>query len=280
MSKKSETSKKHGKPWTVIDLFSGAGGMSCGFARRKPFKIVAAVDAEHAKPCEGYGSLGCNETYQRNIGIEPFNEDIGSIDTEEFLHRVKLKRGDLTVLICCPPCTDFSRAKPENHSVDTAKNSLVRKCADFVESLFPEFVLMENARELIDGNHPHHFRDFRSRLEKMGYIVQADVHKLTKFGLPQIRERALIIASRVSSVRTLEELWNGWKPASKAINVRHAIEHLPPIEAGEPNDEDPMHQSPDSAVSFDGELKLHLKTVDRGSILQNILSGKTYLLML
>ncbi len=36
----------------------------------------------------------------------------------------------------------------------------------------------------------------------------------------------------------------------------------------------------DSAVSFDGELKLHLKTVDRGSILQNILSGKTYLLML
>ena len=57
--------------WPVIDFFSGCGGMSCGFVRRPPFRLLAAVDAEMAKPCEGFGKLGCNSTYAANIGIKP-----------------------------------------------------------------------------------------------------------------------------------------------------------------------------------------------------------------
>jgi DNA (cytosine-5)-methyltransferase 1 len=242
----------------VIDLFSGCGGMSYGFARRPPFRLIAAVDAEKAKPCEGFGRLGCNETYRANIGLAAVDRDIGGIDPERFLREISrrtsppLRRGSLTALLCCPPCTDFSRAKPANHLTDLPGNSLVAKCADFVDVLLPEFVILENARELISGKHPHHYRDFVCRLEKLGYAVRGGIHLLTKYGLPQIRERALVIASRVGSVRTLDDLWEGWTVRPEATTVRHAIGAMRsrPVAAGEACPADAMHQSP----GFAGEL--------------------------
>ena len=152
--------------WSVVDFFSGCGGMSLGFSRRPPFRIAAAVDAEHAKPCEGFGKLACNETYEANIGIKPLSRDIAELDPRSFLAEIvregqkPIKPGELTVFLCCPPCTDFSRAKPNNHAIDSAKNSLAVRCVNFVDVLRPEFVVMENARELIRGNHPHHYREF------------------------------------------------------------------------------------------------------------------------
>ena len=55
----------------MIDLFSGAGGMSYGFHKHPAFKIVAAADAELGKPSTGEGKLQCNKTYVRNIGVSP-----------------------------------------------------------------------------------------------------------------------------------------------------------------------------------------------------------------
>src|SRR5688500_13422296 len=86
--------------WTVLDLFSGCGGMSCGFARRPPFRVVAAVDAEMAKPCEGAGKLGCNRTYADNIGVEPLDRDVAALGPEELLSHLtataSIRRGELT----------------------------------------------------------------------------------------------------------------------------------------------------------------------------------------
>ena len=56
--------------WTVIDLFSGAGGMSYGFHIHPRFQVVGAVDAQIGKPSSGKGTLECNLTFKENIGIE------------------------------------------------------------------------------------------------------------------------------------------------------------------------------------------------------------------
>ena len=58
-------------------------------------------------------------------------------------------------------------------------------------------VFMENARELIQGKNSHHFLELVRRLENLGYEVISGIHTLTRFGLPQIRERVLVIASRI-----------------------------------------------------------------------------------
>ncbi len=242
--------------WSAVDFFSGCGGMSHGFANREPFQIVAAVDAELAKPGGGFGKLACNATYRANVGIEPIDRDVANLSPEEFVAEVEtrtgvvLRPGALTAFLCCPPCTDFSRAKPENHSNDSPKNSLALKCAEFVEALLPEFVVMENARELIRGNHPHHYLEFVRRLEAAGYDVAGGARVLTRFGLPQIRERALVVASRVGPALTLEDLWSGWRVSSEAITVRHAIGHLNrrKLKAGHRDPDDPMQVSPGFAA--------------------------------
>jgi len=79
----------------------------------------------------------------------------------------------------------------------------------------------------------------------MGYTVYAKSHYLSNFGLPQIRERALVIGTaRGVDVHTLDDLWDGFTLHPTAVTVRHAIGHLPRVAAGEIDPNDPMHTSP------------------------------------
>lgn len=212
--------------WTVADLFSCGGGTSAGFSRKPEFEIVAALDLEIAKPSGGVGASNCNATYEANHGLRPLRENIVTFPPDRFRNESLLGDRSLTVLISCAPCTDFSRAKPNNHLIDSQQNDLVGRSADYVEDLKPDILFMENARELVSGRFNHHFLTLRSRLKALGYDVRAEVHKWTAFGLPQIRERALIVASRVSEARTLTDLWSGWQVRPEATTVRSAFSRL------------------------------------------------------
>jgi DNA (cytosine-5)-methyltransferase 1 len=104
---------------------------------------------------------------------------------------------------------------------------------------------MENARELAMGRFSHHLEVLTEDLEQQGYDVNCQVHSLSDFGLPQARERALIVATEKGlTPRTLVDLWDGWSTRPGVTTVRHAIAHLPPIGAGERHPEDGMHVSP------------------------------------
>ncbi|WP_168220208.1 DNA cytosine methyltransferase [Azospirillum thermophilum] len=221
-----------GTDWTVADLCSGAGGMSAGFARRQGFRIIGAIDLEQGKPSGGAGSLECNATYEANIGIRPVDADLLEYEPEQFREHVRatqgvdLKPGTLTVLSACTPCTDFSRTNPNNHLRDGLRNSLVARAGDYVEALRPEIMVMENARELLMGRQAHHFERLAERLSRLGYDVKAEIHFLDEFGLPQIRERALVTASCVSPARGLSDLWEGYEVDARATTVRSALSRL------------------------------------------------------
>jgi len=233
--------------WKVLDLFSGAGGMSYGFHSHPDFEVIGGVDAQLAKPSSSRGALQCNRSFKENIDAETADLDLGRVGMEEVASSLEhdLGPGDLTVLIACAPCTGFSRTKPSNHLEDEEENELVVRSGLFARRLKPDIFLMENARELINGQFSHHFRRLRRVLENSGYRVHCSIHMLDKFGLPQIRERALVIAVRENlSLRTMEDLWRGYEVREEATHVRRAIDHLPPIEAGETHPDDPMHTAP------------------------------------
>lgn len=201
--------------------------MSAGFAKRHGWTLAAAVDLEVAKPSgRGAGETRCNDIYQANHGLRPFPDDLNALSPAELMARTQLKSGDLACLISCAPCTDFSRAKPANHLADLQRNTLVGRSGDFVEALRPAVFVMENARELVTGNHPQHWLDLKHRLEHLGYKVSAEVHLLNRFGLPQLRERALVVASRIGPARSLSDLWDGWEIAPEATTVRSALGRL------------------------------------------------------
>ena len=220
--------------FAVIDLFSGAGGMSYGFHKHPAFKIIAAADAELGKPSAGKGKLQCNNTYCRNIGIEPARLDLSAVSPAEVRAALGLP-GDrhVTILSTCPPCTGFSRANPENHLRDDKRNSLIRRSALFAVALSVDMVVMENARELIRGNFTHHYEWFQEYLVNHGYNVFGKTYMLSRFGLPQIRERAIVIAARKHlPLHTLDRLWNGWEAADDALTVKRTFEMISPDSDG------------------------------------------------
>jgi len=231
--------------WPVVDLFSGAGGMSSGFGRHADFELIAAADAQLGKPSAAVGSLGCNATYTANIGLVPVEADLAVAAPADICQAMSVGPRQATVLTASPPCTGFSRTMARNHLRDDRRNGLVRRVGDYAALLRPDIVLIENAREIVTGRFGDHLRAVLDHLTGLGYRATADIHFLTDFGLPQRRERAIIVAvRRPLRPRSLGDLWRGWRVEPKATHVRRAIWDLPAVAAGCRHPSDPLHVSP------------------------------------
>ena len=226
------------EPWTVADFFSCGGGTSAGFTRRPGFRLVGAVDFELAKPSGGKGASDCNATYAANHGVTPFCWDMMKVKPKQFAKAVGIRPGELNVMISCAPCTHLTRAKPENHLSDNMANTLIGRSGQFAASLMPEVFIMENARELIMGNYKHHHEDLVKALKCNGYDVRSDIYFFDRFGLPQIRERSIIVASRIGTAMTLKDLWDGWTVRPETVTVRVALTRLSEWKATHPEDPD------------------------------------------
>ncbi|WP_446220570.1 DNA cytosine methyltransferase [Micromonospora sp. IBHARD004] len=229
---------------SVVDLFSGGGGASAGFHAHPAFSVVGAADAQLGKPSSPRGSLSCNLTYAANMGLKPAEVDLSEASPDEVAQLMGLTHSP-TVLIACPPCTGFSRTLARNHLQDDPRNGLVRRTALFVQHWLPDVVVMENARELVMGRFRDHLAGLTSDLAGLGYQVHASTHLLNRFGLPQKRERAVVIAVRENlPLRTMDDLWSGLEVDSKATHVRRAIWDLPALSEGEAHPADEVHVCP------------------------------------
>ena len=230
--------------YTFIDLFSGGGGMSFGFKAHPAFRPLFAVDAERGKPSSDNG-LECNDTFEANIGIPVHRADLCEYTPSALLEDAGLKRGQLDVLIACAPCTGFSRTLRKNHVEDDPRNHLVERMGLFVEALRPAVFVMENARELLKGNFSYHSAQLAEHLTRIGYSFSGEIHMLSDYGLPQVRERAVIFGVRDRArIRTLGDLWRGFGLRPETVTVRRAISDLPCLDAGQAHPADPLHVSP------------------------------------
>jgi len=221
-------------PINVIDMFSGAGGMSAGFRVANGiaplFRIAGAVDIDPV----------ANRTFERNFGVTPLQADVSELARDpRALQSVMEACGHSPdtplVLIGCAPCQGFSSHRNGAGEEDT-RNSLFVDFARVAAMLKPAAVVIENVPELLTNRYWPYVREARRVLEAAGYMTYLGVHNMADYAVPQERFRALLLAFRkpFSAPR-------GFLDRSRYRTVREAIGHLPKIPPGGPYTEDPLH---------------------------------------
>jgi len=167
---------------TALDLFAGAGGATQGL-RNAGYRVVGAVENDAAAA----GSYRLNHP---DVDLRCI--DIREIDPARFRSDLKLQRGMLTLLKACPPCQGFSTLGA--HDRDDERNDLVREVWRFVREFLPAAVIVENVRGI--GRDPR-FALMTRQMRGIGYRIRQYTIDAADFGVPQHRERLIVIAVRV-----------------------------------------------------------------------------------
>ena len=174
-----------------IDLFSGAGGLSCGLVMAG-FTPLASVEIMPQAV----------ETYEYNFIIKKkFNEKVHTRDIreetvkQELVDAVKDKKVDL--IVGGFPCQGFSLSG--YRVVADPRNSLYLEMLDIVKRIEPDFIVMENVeglRSMLNGKVEEKIiEDYK----KIGYKINVTVLNAANYYTPQTRKRVIFIGNKIGA---------------------------------------------------------------------------------
>lgn len=204
----------------ILDLFSGAGGFSYGIDQNKNFKTVLAVDFN--KPAL--------ETFKHN---SPKTEImLGDISKDDFKKEI-LKRSrekGVNMIIGGPPCQGFS-LKGLKKGLNDPRNFLFMEYYKMVKELRPKLFIIENVKALLTTAEGFFIKKIDELFSKIGYKMSWTILNAKNYGVPQSRERTIIVGSLEFKIN-INQL-NDKKYWSKPVTVREAISDLAYLNSGE-----------------------------------------------
>lgn len=166
-------------PWRIIDLFSGAGGMTLGFVeadKGKSFESILAIDNDQA----------AIDTFNKNFGQHGICSDI-----ESWLEKAKVPQAD--IVIGGPPCQGFSLLNKKR--IGDKRRSLWQPFLTIVQKSRAKVFVIENVRDLMSS--PEYLK-IKASAEGMGFKVWGRVLNTADYGVPQTRHRTIIVGVRTS----------------------------------------------------------------------------------
>lgn len=172
----------------VIDLFAGCGGFSLGFIKNNK-KIVDAVEFDAA----------IANTYKLNHPeVNVLVDDIKNIDKDNYF-----KLGDADIIIGGPPCQGFSMAGARIRTgfIDDPRNYLFKHYFNIVRAVKPKAFIMENVKGITTMQNGEIFKEIleifsdKELLGGYAYNINYKIVKAVEFGIPQKRERVIIIGT-------------------------------------------------------------------------------------
>jgi len=210
------------KKISAVDLFCGAGGLTHGL-EKAGINVKLGVDSDPA----------CKFPYTANNKSNFLLKSVEDLKSSELANA--FDKNCVRLLAGCAPCQTFStynqKAKPSDQ-----RWFLLRHFSKLVNLVRPELVTMENVPKLQKQGV---FREFVEELDSSGYIVDHRVVNCSEYGLPQHRPRLVLLASRLGPINLLTPKQLRWR----TYIVREKIGNLPPLEAGERDEKDPLHQA-------------------------------------
>lgn len=178
--------RRRSSPLVAVDVCCGAGGVTSGF-KNAGLDVVAALDFDK----------DARDTFAANHPrVTLLDDDLLDLSPVSFLRKAGLKRGQIDVLTACVPCQPYSSLGAAHKAKDDPRYKLVARVGDYVKTLAPRALVMENVPGLI---HDVRFKRLVARLRKLKYGVWCDVVRASAFGVPQTRRRLVVIALRGQS---------------------------------------------------------------------------------
>jgi DNA (cytosine-5)-methyltransferase 1 len=176
---------------TCIDLFCGCGGFSFGLGRGG-FTVLAAIDFNP----EAISVLKANF---RNIA-HILEKDLTSFAPRELATLIGAAKVD--VIVGGPPCQGFSWVRQRDGSnsgprmVEDKRRYLYREFLHYVDFFRPKVFVMENVPGIRSAEGGKYFTRVQQEARALGYRVHPQTEKAVDLGVPQKRQRQLIIGTR------------------------------------------------------------------------------------
>ncbi len=207
----------------AIDLFCGVGGLTHGL-QNADINVTLGVDVDPA----------CEYPYTANNKAKFFRKSVMDLKAEELSSFYQLNA--LKLLAGCAPCQTFSSYNQK--ASDTDKRWwLLKEFSRLVKEIEPDLVTMENVPRLREMNV---FKSFVEDLITQEYEVSYQVVNCAKYGIPQNRNRLVLLASKLGPIELLSSEAFG----AVRKTVREAIGNLPCLAAGATCESDFLHRSP------------------------------------
>lgn len=166
----------------LIDLFSGAGGLSLGL-KRAGYEVQAAVEIKR----DAMNTYALHEP-----DAVHYNEDVRGISFEAY-------KGKIDVVAGGPPCQPFSVGGLRKSSSDS--RDMIPEFVRCLREVQPEAFIMENVPGLmLKGTRPY-FDWALSQLAAAGYLLNWAVVNAADYGIPQKRRRLFVLGARKSRLR-------------------------------------------------------------------------------
>ena len=204
----------------AADLFSGAGGMSLGL-EQAGMRVVFGADFDP----------DALETHAHHFGGMSVGWDLGDPARVDEVGRI-LRAVNIDVLAGGPPCQPFSKAGRSGmrylvqHGLrepHDKRRDLWESYLEIVRLAQPRAVIMENVPDMALDREMFILRSIVRRLEDWGYSVQERVVDTYRYGVPQFRQRLILVAL----AKGMEFDWP--EESSKKITLGNAIRDLPPV---------------------------------------------------
>lgn len=220
---------------TVIDLFSGVGGLSLGF-EEEGFSVLLANE---------YDESIANAYMKNHKTTKMVVGDITSLDLDAVFGTYKNK---IDVIIGGPPCQGFSQ-KGQRKTIYDKRNFLFEYYVKVVELVKPKYFVMENVPNLLTAEKGYFFNEIETLFNAMGYFLQHGVLNAADFGVPQNRKRAVIIGKMNGVAPSLPSSLN------EKVTIWDAISDLAFLESGEGDEVQEYRYAPQS--EYEKKLRGH-----------------------
>ena len=174
--------------FTVVDLFSGVGGLSLGF-EEEGMQVVLANDNDPDAAI----------TFRKNHpNVNFYDKTIETLDKKQISSM--LRQTEVDVLVGGVPCQSFSMKGQrilQSNKIDS-RDYLFKEFLRITKILKPKIAVIENVTGILSSRNGKIKGTILEDFSKLGYKVNYKVVNAADFGVAQLRKRVLFIASRLS----------------------------------------------------------------------------------